>query len=68
MISAARRSILAAMGIGTPRAWLRLISVQHVAETPGAPRAAVRYAIEPTGTFVAEFTEPLGQLALRSTT
>jgi hypothetical protein len=68
MISAARSAILAAMDIGTPRAWLRLVSVQHVGETPGASHAVVVYAIEPTGTFVPEFTEALGQLALRSAT
>ena len=53
---------------GASQAWLRLVSVQHVGETPGASHAVVVYAIEPTGTFVPEFTEALGQLALRHAT
>ena len=67
VISAARSAIVAVMGIGKSRAWLRLVGAQHVGQIPGAS-AAFRYGTVPTGTFLPESAEPLGQFVLRRVT
>lgn len=44
------------MDISTSQAPFRAVTVEHVAKTAAAPRAAVKYAVEAIGTFFLVFT------------